>query len=90
MIETISKIWGGDSSNYLQRIFLSTKLQNHLKKIHQDPVKIIIKNKTITLSCRGAAQASFFRLRRRRLYGEMANILGKGHGYKIVVRVRSN
>ena len=90
MIEPISNILGRASSNYLQRIYLATKLQNHLKKIHQAPIKVIIKNKTITLSCRGAAQASFFRLRRRRLYGEIANILGKGHGYKIVVRVKGN
>lgn len=89
MIEPIGNILGNADNNYLQRIYLSTKFQKHLKKIHSEPVKVIIRNRTITLSCRSAAQTSFFKLRRKRLYGELANILGKGHGYKVVVRVKN-
>ena len=89
MIEPISSILGNADSNYLQRIYLATKLQKHLKKTYEETARVIVRNKVITLSCYSAAQASFFRLKRRHLYGELASILGKGHGYKIVVRVKS-
>ncbi|MEX1123563.1 MAG: hypothetical protein WEC81_00040 [Patescibacteria group bacterium] len=77
----------GSNSDYLSRIYLSTKLQQYLKTFHKEPVKVVVRNKLVVLSCKSPAQATFFRLRRAQLYAQLTNILGKGHGYTVRVKV---
>lgn len=88
MIEPLSNILGAGKGDYLNRIYLSTKLQNFLKKTHPDPVRVIIRGKVVSLVCNSPAQATFFRLKKRRLFGEINNILGESGGYKIYIKTR--
>lgn len=88
MVESLGQILGGTNRDYLQRIYLSTKFGQRLRKVHAEPVKVTVRQRIITLHCRSNAQAAFFRLQRRRLYGELSEIVGKSAPlYTIRVKV---
>lgn len=88
MIESLGNILGMGRGDYLNRIYLATKLQEFLKKTHPDPVRVVIKGKVVSLVCHSPAQATFLRLKKRRLFGEINNILGAASGYKIYIKTR--
>jgi hypothetical protein len=88
MIESLNSLLGSGREDYLNRIYLSTKLQNFLKTTHPDPVKVVVKNKVISLICSSPAQATHLRLKKRRLFGEINNIIGHTSGYTIRIKVR--
>jgi len=89
MIEPIGKILGTGGENYLNRIYLATKLQEVLKKLHPEPVKVVIKGNVVSLVCQSPAQATFYRLKRRKIYGEIINALGSANSFKVQIRVKS-
>ncbi len=87
MIEPIKNILGGNNRDYLQRIFLSTEFQKKLKTIHRDAPRTSVRDTVITLHCPNNAAATFWRLHRNRLYGELINLVGKNHGYTIRIKI---
>lgn len=89
MIEPLKNILSGGGRDYLQRIYLATQFQKKLKTIHSDAPRVSVRGKIITLHCANNAQATFFKLHRPRLYAELANLAGKGHGYTVRIKISS-
>ncbi len=87
MIEPIKNILSGGGRDYLQRIYLSAQFQKKLKTIHSDAPRVSVRGQIITLHCASNAQATFFKLRRPRLYAELVDMAGKGHGYTIRIKI---
>jgi hypothetical protein len=80
---------GSYQKSYLQKIFIGQKLEKVFSELAKGPVKVVIKDKTISVGCTTPAQATFLRLKRTRLYAVVNETLNtKSHGYTVRVRVR--